>query len=148
MSPIIAIIDANISLLLTIIASPTGSDPMFHSLPPSWPIEVSPRNNAPRPTPNRRGPAKSSGLTETGGALVEDGAGENTTGKRTITGRMSGMAMSRTTSFRRVADLNSRLTRAMDKLLNPNHLSLLAPERELEPEKCSEGGAVIQKRDR
>src|SRR5947199_10665461 len=66
-------IDVNKILLFAIILAPTGSDPMFQSLPPSCPIDVIPRNNAPRPTPNRRGPARSMGFTATGGVVVEDG---------------------------------------------------------------------------
>src|SRR5436309_1857253 len=112
------------------------------------PIDVIPRNKAPRPTPNRRGPARSMGFTATGGVVVEDGAGEKTTGKSTIIGRISGIAISRTTSLRRVAERSSRLSRAIDRLLSPNHRSLLTPEREPELEKCSDGGAVIQNRAR
>src|SRR6266516_1744164 len=136
-------IDVNMILLFAIILAPTGSDPMFQSLPPSCPIDVIPRNSAPRPTPNRRGPARSMGFTATGGVVVEYGAG-----KSTITGMISGIAIRRTTSLRRVAERSSRLSRATDRLLSPNHRSLLIPEREPELEKCSDGGAIIQNRAR
>src|SRR5947199_9363972 len=121
---------------------------MYNSLPPYCTIDVIPRNNAPRPTPNKRGPARSMGFAATGGVVVEDGAGEKTTGKSTITGSISGIAIRRTTSLRRVAERSSRFSRAIDRLMRPKHRSLLVTEREPEPEKCSEGAAVIQKHDR
>lgn len=68
---------------------------------------------------------------ETGGTLLEVGAGENITGKITMTGRIRGMEISRTTSFLRVADRISRRTKAAETLLSPIFTSLVLLEKEM-----------------
>src|SRR5881398_2303964 len=110
--------DVNRSLLFTSILAETGSALMFHSLLPSCPIEVIPRNSEPSPIPNRKGITRKIGSIWAG-PDVDDGAGEKIAGKEIIMGIMIGIAISLTTSFLRVADRISLLSIAIDGELNP-----------------------------
>src|SRR5207302_5399704 len=108
---------------------------------------VIPRNSVPRPAPKRSGTARNNGLIKPDAALVV-GAGEKSAGKEIITGRIIGIAISRTTSFLRVAERISRLTSASEITLTPIFLNLLTPDIVPVFEKWNDGGVATQNFER
>src|SRR5690348_12057544 len=106
-----------------------------------------PRKRVPSPTPKRSGAARNSGLIRLDCTLVV-GAGEKSAGKDIITGRIIGIAISRTTSFLRVAERISRLTSASEVALTPIFRSLLTPDIATVFEKWNDGRVETQNLDR